>query len=335
MVKYSNESWIQEAEKKYPGRFGYDKTNYIDSYHKVTITCLEHNESFQVSPIALIKSSSFGNPCPICNPNIKQINKKPNIDLVKYYTENLDLGKDPGIFYRIKYIHKPSKIEFLKIGSSPISLYQNNFDCVDFDFEVIEEVKATNIEAIKLELSYKKKNKPNRFFLPKNIDFFNRDQLFEIDGYHQLLSSQVKFIRDCLLEKQNCKCPLCDRVVELPTLDHYHGRKQYGSGLIRGVICNTCNRMVGVIENNFIRNSIDYSDAPQFLARLIPYLRDSREHYLHPTEKPKNPKLMKSSYNKLIKKISGKQKVPKYNGHFTKQLEILFQKYNIVPEFKG
>src|SRR5690606_36333007 len=121
--------------------------------------------------------------------------------------------------------------------------------------------------------------------------------------------------------------------VVLHTLDHYDSKKQYGSGLVRGVLCNTCNRITGVVENNLARNSIDYSDAPRVLRNLADYLLNSRTKYIHPSEKPKAPKLKKSSYNKLIKAINGKQKVPPYSGRFTKKIELLFVKYDVEPTF--
>ena len=46
---------------------------------------------------------------------------------------------------------------------------------------------------------------------------------------------------------------------------------------------------------------------------------------------------MKSSYNKLVKEINGKQKVPEFKqkkGNLTAPLKKLFEKYNIEPQFK-
>jgi hypothetical protein len=46
---------------------------------------------------------------------------------------------------------------------------------------------------------------------------------------------------------------------------------------------------------------------------------------------------MKSSYNKLVKVIDGKQVVPEFKqkkGNLTKPLEKLFEKYGVIPEFK-
>jgi hypothetical protein len=395
MVRRTTEEWIAFAEKKYPNRFGYEKTKYIDSYHKVSIRCLEHDEVFLADPVSFLRSSSSGNFCPICKTNtkltidefferaserfpildfskseytnyrsnvvvscpdhgdftkqailvlngqedicpgcIKEKDSQRSFDLVKFYTENPDIGAEPGTFYKLKITHKPTKIQFIKIGfTSKTSRQRYERDYDDFDLEVLNEVHTTNLEAAKLELEFKKENKHKRFYLPKYIRFAGRNELYELDGYHQLLSSQVKFIRDSLLVKQNGKCPLCCRYVDMPTLDHYHSKRQEGSGLVRGVLCNTCNRMTGVVENNLARNCIEYSDAPQFLRYLADYIEHKRECYIHPTEKTKSPKLMKSSYNKLVKAVNGKQKVPAYTGKFTKGIEKLFEKYGVEPQF--
>jgi len=119
----------------------------------------------------------------------------------------------------------------------------------------------------------------------------------------------------------------------MPTLDHYHSKKQHGSGLVRGVLCNCCNRFVGAVENNIVRNGIDLSDAPDVIRNLANYIENYREPFLHPTERPKKPKLTKASYNKLIKAIDGKQQVPKYSGNLSKRLQQLYDKYEIEPEF--
>ena len=395
MGKYTNESWIAAAEQKYPGRFIYDKTSYIDSYHKVKVTCKEHGEVFEVPPISFLRSSSSGNFCPQCRANRKLthdefvelakkrfplldfsktkytnyrsevvvtcpdhgcfskqarrvlhgqdhicpdcIKEHREFDLVKRYTKNPVKGDEPGTFYKLKVTHIPTGLSFIKIGVTSFTSYQRYDDkrYADFNFEVLDEVHTTNLESALLEREYKRKNKHRRFYLPGYIWFSGRSELYELDGYHQLLASQVKFIRDALLEKQGGKCPLCNRDVAMPTLDHYHSNRHYGSGLVRGVLCNTCNRMVGVIENNLARNNIDYSDAPDFLRELVDYLVNKRERYIHPTEKAKPPMLMKSSYNKLVKAVAGKQKVPEYTGRFTKQIEKLYKKYGLSPAFQS
>ena len=160
-----------------------------------------------------------------------------------------------------------------------------------------------------------------------------------IDGYTDpvlLKVNQVQQIRNEIINIQNNICPLCENEIQSPTLDHYHSKKQHGSGLVRGVICSTCNRMTGVIENNFVRNCIPYSYGPDFLRKLADYLEKHRYPFLYPTEKPKPKKLSKNSYNKLckeIKKSNKKIKIPKFNSKLTKELEKLFEKYKVQPEF--
>ncbi len=129
------------------------------------------------------------------------------------------------------------------------------------------------------------------------------------------------------------------------TLDHFHGLKselpdESGKGLCRGVLHKQANSIEGKITNAFKRYGGDkHIDLISFLRNLADYLESNKIHtdekWIHPTEEPKNPKLMKSSYNKLVKAISGKQKVPPYNGKLTKQLEKLYEKYGIEPELQS
>src|SRR5690606_38061756 len=390
---WNTEAWVQESERKYPGRFDYSETVYIDSYHKVKIKCKDHNILFEVQPSSFIRSSSKGHSCPVCYRNknltkeefcLKAQTKHPfmdfskskfenirneiivicskhgefliqakkvlygqnlicpgcikedisGFDFVKFYTEN-PKGQEPGIFYKLKVIHKQTKIEFIKIGITSLTSYQR-YDFskyTDFEFDVIDEIHTTNLESAILERQFKQDNKSKRFFLPRDIDFCGRRELYEYDGYYQLLHSQVQFIRNSLLEKQSGLCPVCKRLVVMPTLDHYHSKKHFGSGLVRGTLCNTCNRIVGVIENHFFRNNIDYSDGLNVLRNIADYILESRTRYIHTSEKPKSPRLMNSSYNKLVKVIDGKQKVPPYTKRFSRKLELLFSKYKVEPTF--
>jgi hypothetical protein len=127
-------------------------------------------------------------------------------------------------------------------------------------------------------------------------------------------------------------------------VDHQHKLKselpdETGKGLIRDAIEFRTNCVEGKITNAFKRYGLDkLIDLPSFLRNLADYLECNRQHdevkYIHPREEPKPPKLMKSSYNKLVKLIQkdGKR-VPKYSVRLTKQLETLYSKYNLVPEF--
>lgn len=299
-MKYTSESWIKEAKKANPD-FDYSESHYIDSYHKVYVRCTKHNLSFEVPPISFLKEKC--NNCPGCNPKKKEKSKPPLRSYNKYYE------------YLVTYTQE--NISFIKVSSRESDSFSG------FGFVLIGEIEDID----------KYRSSHSRFYLPEYVKF-NGGELFECDGYEQLKATQVKFIRDSILVKQNNICVLCRHDVELPVLDHYHCKKQHGSGLVRGVLCNTCNRMTGIVENNFPRNGIDYSEGPDFLRRLADYLENKRERYIHPSEKEKQPKLMKSSYNSLVRAVNGKQKIPKFTGRVTKDLEALFVKYCIVPKFK-
>jgi hypothetical protein len=84
---------------------------------------------------------------------------------------------------------------------------------------------------------------------------------------------------------------------------------------------------------------IQHIDLPTFLRNLADYLEDNhlqdKTLYIHPSEEVKEPKLKKSSYNKLKKLYSGKAKFPEFpkSGKLSKKLEELFSKYNLEPDF--
>ncbi len=328
IIKHTHESFIHEASRKNPN-IDFSITRYIDCHSEIEALCKKHGK-FSKKPRLVLEKNNI---CPVC---IKEAKNLGHFDLVTRYTNDPVKGSEPGVFYELKVTHKPSGIEFVKIGVTSYTSYQryNRKKYKDFEFEVINEVFDTNLEVAKLEKEYKKNNKESKFYLPNYIDFEGRTELYKFNEEYQLKSSQVKIIRDSILEQQGGKCPLCKGYVIMPTLDHYHSKRQYGSGLVRGVLCNTCNRLAGVIENNLARNGIDYSDAPGVLLRIADYLENSREPYVHPSEKQKAPVLGKNSYNKLVKAIAGKQKIPKYNGKYTKALEKLFDKYKVEPTFK-
>jgi hypothetical protein len=164
----------------------------------------------------------------------------------------------------------------------------------------------------------------------------------------QLKAKDLKALRERWHEEQDLICPLFGKKYphEEMTLDHYHALKSEGPdentgrGLCRGAIHKQANAIEGKITNAFRRYGGDkHIDLPTFLRNLADYLEHNKMHteekWIHPTEEPKPPKLMKSSYNKLVKAVNGKQKVPKYTGKFTKPIERLFEKYGVEPAFHG
>ncbi len=165
----------------------------------------------------------------------------------------------------------------------------------------------------------------------------------------QLEQKEIKGLKEKWHNEQGEICPLLKQYIPLDkmVLDHQHKLKaelpdETGKGLCRGAIQFQANALEGKITNAFKRLGLDkYITLVEFLRNMADYLEHNKiqegEHYIHPTEKPRKPILMKSSYNKLVKLIDGKQKIPEYRGkrgNYTKGLEKLYVKYNLEPEFK-
>lgn len=148
----------------------------------------------------------------------------------------------------------------------------------------------------------------------------------------------ISTLRDALSQKQGGFCPLCQRELNAPCLDHHHKKRIKGSGQVRGVLCRSCNVMLGKIENNCVRYSISQEELPMILRNMACYLEQPHLPYIHPSDAPKTPKLKKSSYNKLkkiMKDAPGRKKCPEYpkSGKLTKPLEALYKEFQLEPEF--
>lgn len=152
----------------------------------------------------------------------------------------------------------------------------------------------------------------------------------------QLKQKDLPGIREKILEEQNGICPICKREIKDPCVDHHHKKRIKGTGLIRGVLCRSCNVFIAKSENNCIRYAIPYSDLPMILRNMADYLERPQLPYIHPSEAGKEPKLQKASYNSLAKVLKKQNKrVPPYprSGKLTKELVKLFKKHNISPKF--
>ena len=91
----------------------------------------------------------------------------------------------------------------------------------------------------------------------------------------KLKSKDIKGYRETLSEKQDNICPLCQKELNSPCLDHHHK-----SGKIRQVICRTCNLALGKIEN-LRRYRIPEQDICSFIRSCADYLE---HHQVHPTD---------------------------------------------------
>jgi len=259
-----------------------------------------------------------------------------------YHPNKIISEQEDAVFYKIIVEHKETKLKWLKIGITSYTTEQRYKKYKGFNIEVLEEIFDTGTKVIELEKKYKEENKNKRFYIPHYINFNGRTECYIIDNELQLKSTQVKFIRDAILEKQNGICPLCNNEVKMPTLDHSHSKKHNGDGLIRGVLCNNCNRMIGVIENKAVMNGISFSDLPNFLRSCADYAEKMHYPMIHPSEVPKPKKLSKKNYNKCKKIYEAEEFIPKRknqkkkpfpeypkSGKATKALVELFEKYQI------
>jgi len=161
----------------------------------------------------------------------------------------------------------------------------------------------------------------------------------DVSVIKQLKQSELKQLRNNILLDQDGRCPICRRQINEYEicLDHEHKKKVKGTGQIRGVLCRACNTFLGKMENNCRRYGISRVRLPNFLSRTADYLREDHKPFIHPSEKEKAPKLMKSSYNSLKANYSGKAKFPGYpkSGILTVKLKTLFREYGIRPKFYG
>ena len=143
----------------------------------------------------------------------------------------------------------------------------------------------------------------------------------------QLKFSEIAELRAKLLVKQNGVCPMCKRKVVKENLDHSHL-----TGLVRATLCRGCNMYLGKIENNAVRNGIPMKLVPDVLRNTAVYLEQPHLPYIHPTEKPKEPKFSKLEFNKmkkwyLLKFPKRKALVYPKSGKLTKVLQDIYEEY--------
>lgn len=164
-----------------------------------------------------------------------------------------------------------------------------------------------------------------------------KTKTYLINELTPLSHSQMVKLKESLLRK-NPYCPLCNEEIKKPVMDHQHITSKEvlganGAGLIRGVICNNCNQLLGKIENNSKRFLI--KDLPKFLENVVKYLEQDNLPYIHPLEtKRLKIQVKKTDYNKAIKAFALKYNKTiqytknkfKYSKYLTKTLESLFDK---------
>jgi len=161
----------------------------------------------------------------------------------------------------------------------------------------------------------------------------------------QLNQKDLAPLREKLHKEQQGICPLLNQYFPVIkcVVDHQHRAKhepigEGGGGLIRGCIQFQANSMEGKIWNAWKRYGLSKFNItlPNFLRNLADYLERDNLPYIHPSEKPKAPKLSKKCYKELVQSLKGtKCKVPKYpsTGKLTKGLATLFEQQKIEVRY--
>ena len=163
----------------------------------------------------------------------------------------------------------------------------------------------------------------------------------------QLKQSELAEWRKKKHEEQNGICPILGVYVPLENCvaDHQHRTKaqtigENNGGILRGCISAISNSFEGKVVNSFRRMGLHKYNIPiwTILRNLADYLEFSRTNLIHPSEKEKPKKILKSCYNSLVKIIklkNKKEKIPPYpkSGRLTIKLEELFLKYSVPIKY--
>ena len=167
----------------------------------------------------------------------------------------------------------------------------------------------------------------------------------------QLKTSEMKDVRERFYKQQNGKCLILNKEQPLTemALDHIHGthRSMFPgtNKLVRGLIQNDVNVIIGKIENQWLRSRSSLKDnhtLPDVLRGIADYIEkyssidNFDEKLIHPTEKPKEPKLSKRNFNKLkneYAKMYPKKKSLEYpkSSKLTKSLDKWYKIFEISP----
>jgi hypothetical protein len=145
-------------------------------------------------------------------------------------------------------------------------------------------------------------------------------------------STSVRLIRESLLKK-SCICPICNKEIVNPVVDHQHKKKVRGTGRIRNNICSNCNVFIAKTENNCTRFKIAQEELPEVLKNISEYFGAQQYNIIHYTDKESRPTLSKTIANKVLKYweylYPGKKKLtyPK-SGVLTKDWEEALKRFD-------
>ena len=261
-----------------------------------------------------------------------------------------------SIFYKINFIDKSTKFQF-----GIVDYISTNISIDELDDTKIEELirekysktkvyfnmdisfysVETEIRAYLKTIQYKQYNESKSIILPDDIlnkfpkENFSGFMMFSENTWEST-STSVRLIRESFLKK-SCICPICNKEINNPVVDHQHKKKVRGTGRIRNNICSNCNVFIAKTENNCTRFKIAQEELPEVLKNISEYFGAQQYNIIHYTDKESRPTLSKTIANKVLKYweylYPGKKKLkyPK-SGVLTKDWEDALKK---LEEFEN
>ena len=261
-----------------------------------------------------------------------------------------------SIFYKINFIDKSTKFQF-----GIVDYISTNISIDELDDTKIEELirekysktkvyfnmdisfysVETEIRAYLKTIQYKQYNESKSIILPDDIlnkfpkENFSGFMMFSENTWEST-STSVRLIRESLLKKSGI-CPICNKEIINPVVDHQHKKKVKGTGRIRNNICSNCNVFIAKTENNCTRFKIAQEELPEVLKNISEYFGAQQYNIIHYTDKESRPTLSKTIANKVLKYweylYPGKKKLkyPK-SGVLTKDWEEALKK---LEEFEN
>lgn len=108
-----------------------------------------------------------------------------------------------------------------------------------------------------------------------------------------LKPKDIAALREQLIQENAGICPLCEKPIVRPVLDHSHF-----SGFCRNAICSTCNVIIGALENKVVR--MGRKEDRLIIAKNIGKYLASERTEVHPTHN----KVKKRKPRKTVKPVS-------------------------------
>ena len=261
-----------------------------------------------------------------------------------------------SIFYKINFIDKSTKFQFGIVDYISTNISIDELDDTKIE-ELIREKYSktkvyfnmdisfysieTEIRAYLKTIQYKQYNESKSIILPDDIlnkfpkENFSGFMMFSENTWEST-STSVRLIRESFLKK-SCICPICNKEINNPVVDHQHKKKVRGTGRIRNNICSNCNVFIAKTENNCTRFKIAQEELPEVLKNISDYFGAQQYNIIHYTDKESRPTLSKIQANKVLKYweylYPGKKKLkyPK-SGVLTKDWEEALKK---LEEFEN